>query len=410
MNFLGLFSKRSHRMRFRHDPDAVMQHMARSLYELENSRGVRPQRLFIYPSGLCNDDCCYCSDGLKADPLSFQNYLKTEGNNDFFARRSLIDRLIRDIVKLGIRDVHLFGGGEPFFYKENMFYFLTKMKKQDVFLRVITNANNLSGSDARRIVRRDLLSQLNLSFNTDSGETAGRIYLDPGRHENGLNFLKGLWEEKKSLGSGFPVVDIMFTILSHNYDKAGRVIGLLKDLGVHYVLFQPLRRYSSRQDGLLLSPAQVDEFLASCPVWARELEEIGVGSNLLSLNRESFGLQSYRPEEGARQQPQSLHNARGLKLSCYVPLTTLSVCYNGNIPLCQFRYDLQYSVNYFTMESLRDFFMSRAYLDFVSVFLKAQRPDSCAGCAFCVPHEREVLDEFFSRFRREALIGERQDG
>lgn len=383
-----LFFKKT--FRFKYSPDAVMDSLARHLNELKKGSKVKPKRLFVYPTCLCNDSCRYCSDGLNNDSLQGTG-IKYDKARDFFSRRSYIDRLIKDIRRLRIVDLHLFGGGEPFFYRENMFYFLERLKKTDVFIRVITNTKQLDEESIARIVKQGLISQLNISLNTDSEDTARKIYPDPSRHQHSIDVLKWLTRFKALYKTDFPKVDIMTILLKINYDKILDIIGLLSGYSINYLFFQPLRVYSEKQKEFLLSPEEQRALERQIPEIQKRLDALKIRSNI-----EEFRPVSNKPADPGSLQlagDLALKNKHGLTLNCYMPLTTASICYNGNMPLCQFKYDRQYKRNYFDTRGLEEFTKSREYCDFTGKFIEGMLPELCDKCNFCVPHELNLIRE-----------------
>jgi MoaA/NifB/PqqE/SkfB family radical SAM enzyme len=380
-------------MRFKFSPDAVTEAMAAGLYDLRSGSRIIPMRLFVYPTALCNDKCRYCSDSLNAEQNTETRHLRYDPRKDLFADKENVRRLAADVKKFSVRDIHLFGGGEPFFYKENMFYFLESLRDTDVFIRVITNANALDDQDVERIVRDRLVSQLNISFNTDCEETASSIYSSPGRHGHTLQVLSALTRYKNIYSSGYPSVDIMFTILKNNYDRIPAVVGNLRGHRIHFFFFQRLRCYTEQQRALA-APSLPQEDLKAA---GRMLEEMGITSNISEL-AEVEGHPAGEGE-GTGRHKVFLRNRRGLPLACYMPFTTLSICYNGAVPVCQFKYEQQFAFNYLDSGGLAPLLKSGEYSSFVSSFFgKETLPDICGGCRFCVDHESETLRKRFEHF------------
>jgi len=390
MLFNKLISKR---FIFKYTPDAVTNHIAKYLYELKKTSCARPSRLFVYPTALCNDNCVYCSDGIHSDKTLEKDFIRYDATKDLFHNRQYIDKVVEDVKGLRIRDIHLFGGGEPFYYKENMFYFLERLKSTDVFIRVITNAKNLNDSDIEKIIKDKLLSQLNISFHTDSPTTAKQIYQDDSRHTHTLEVLEAITRYKKIYATNLPYLDIMFTLLKSNYDKIPSIIRLLKGHDINYLFFQPLRCYSERQvefQAPHLSPDSVKQIqtLLDAQHIRSNIHEFMVPVEPGPSDKEVMELNA----------SPSLVNKHGLKLSCYMPFITISLCYNGNIPLCQFRYGQQFSLSYFEIKSLQALILSDEYKSFIRHFFEGKVPNICTGCGFCVSAELDTIRKRFKYF------------
>ncbi|MFA5319768.1 MAG: radical SAM protein [Candidatus Omnitrophota bacterium] len=382
-------------MRFKYSPDAVTEAMAAGLYNLKPDSRPLPLRLFIYPTALCNDRCIYCSDSLNAEQNEGTRHLQYDPRKDFFSDRNNVKKLADDVKRLAVRDIHLFGGGEPFFYKENMFYFLEALRDTDVFIRVITNSNALLEEDVERMVRDRLVSQLNISFNTDSEQTAAGIYSSPKRHSHTLEILSAVTKFKAIYNSPVPSVDIMFTLLKNNCGRIPGVIGNLRGHKVNFFFFQQLRCYTAEQTALAVASVPEDDLRLA----GRMLAEMGIDSNIGELpGRQDKGVPEKHPAAG-EDKGVSLRNRRGIDIGCYMPLTTLSICYNGNVPICQFRYDRQFSFNYLEPGDFRKFLHGKEYRSFLRGFIGGKElPEVCRGCLFCVNHEVRGLRARFRNF------------
>jgi MoaA/NifB/PqqE/SkfB family radical SAM enzyme len=387
---MNLFGKG---FRFKYDSGAVSDELARYLYGLKGVSGISPRRLFIYPTIYCNDSCKYCDDGLHYHDAR-SKALAYGKKGDFFSNKKYIDRLARDIRELGIIDIHLFGGGEPFFYRENMLYFLERLKDVDVFVRVITNTKGLGEKDIRWIVKNRLVSQLNISLNSDSQDTAGKIYADASRHKHTLDIIGWIDKYKKLYKTDFPKIDIMFIVLNVNYDKIMDILELLKSHRINYFFFQPLRVCTDKQKQFLLTPEDREIFEKQVPLIKNKFDELKIKSNIDELR----GREDPRvdPAAGEPVNDLALKSKDGMVLNCYMPLTTLSICYNGNIPFCQFSFHNQYSVNYFDMCRLNDFIRGKEYSGFTGQFIGGRLPELCDGCKFCVPSELAFIRERMS--------------
>lgn len=388
--------------------------IARYLFDLKRDSSITPKRLFIYPTGLCDDKCKYCVDGVNAGDADFLQYDKEK---DFFNSRTYIDKLISDIKELQIIDMHVFGGGEPFFYKANMFYFLDKLRDVDIFIRIITNANNLNDEDIKMIIGNKLISQLNISFNTDTDVSAEKIYAKAARHTHSLEILNSITKYKNIYKTDFPKVHIMFIVLNINYNKTVEIIELLKEHTIEFFMFQPLRIPLNVKMGLALSPEQEQEFIMNLPYIEKVLKKYNMRSNIDSLKSansvlvntkvakdKSIPLESSNAESladkfyGVDLYSSELINKHGLKIGCHIPLTTTAICYNGNIPFCAFKYNEQYRANYFDIPSLSDFIQSQEYKTFVNYFINGTLPAICKDCSFCIPYEYEAIKCNFKNF------------
>jgi organic radical activating enzyme len=370
--------------RFKFNHENVFSHMSNYLYGLRSCQDIKPVRLFLHPSGKCNDSCKYCKTNINS---------KLE--IDFFKNRSHLDKLAKDIEELGIRDIHMLGGGEPFFYKDNMFYFLEKIINVDAFIRIITNCNNLNDSDIRNIVKDGLVSQLNITLSTDSEKMSGRLYQNKERHVRTISVLDSIFKFKNFFNKQFPRIDIMFVLSNLSYNKIDGIISILKKLNISYFFMQPLRINCDDYRELELSDEQKKEFLEKIPETEKLLKDANIMSNINDFKISNDFIENSRDYKSVI--PDTVFSNRHLKMGCYFPLTTISIHHDGAIPKCYFA-DPIFKKNYFTISSLKEDVMNAEYLDYIKNFIGENCQSNCDKCRICILYEIEEIKKMFVSF------------
>ena len=374
------------RFKFKFNCLNVNKHISSYLYGLRSYEDIKPLRLLIHPSGKCNDSCKYCKRN--TDP-------KIEP--DFFGNRDYIDKLARDVEELGIKDIHMLGGGEPFFYKDNMFYFLERLRNVDTHTRIITNGKNLNDSDISSIVKDELVSNLNITQSTDSEEMAGKLYQNKERHTHTISLLGNILKYKKLYNKKFPQIDIMFVLSNLNYNKIDKIISMLKELKVNYFFMQPLRIDCDDYKELDLSEEQKKEFLVKIPETKRLLQKANIVSNINDFEVNDDFITDSRDYKSVI--PDTILTGRHLKIGCYFPLTTIAIHHDGIIPKCYFNKPL-FDRNYFSISSLKEEIRSAGYLDFVKNFVGGNCLSSCDGCRICILNEMREIKKDFINFKK----------
>lgn len=130
---------------------------------IENGKDPYPRVIEIHPTDVCNQGCEYCFHsgngfGESRDP---SRYLNTQQ----------LGRLVDEVSDLGITEISISGGGEPFLSKD-MKILLTEAKVRKINSRIVTNGN---------FIPEDLLpyitdcSEIRFSMDTVDAETYARI-------------------------------------------------------------------------------------------------------------------------------------------------------------------------------------------------------------------------------------------
>lgn len=353
------------------------------LYNIRSYKDIRLQRFYVYPSARCNDQCIYCGECHK------------DGNAreiDFFENKDSIERLIRDVKFLKLKEVHLFGGGEPFFYKDNMLYFLEEMRSIDTFIKIITNGNNLSDEDIEKIVRGGLISNLAINLNTDSSQMAQNVYLDGERHSHTVSILESIAKYKKLYNKRYPLVDVFFVLFNMNYDKILSIISILEKFDISFFFIQPLRVYTQQHEKLKLSKEQMGAFEAMLPEIEKRLDEADIKSNT-----GDFKINKNLIEDSRNLKCVILNKVlQGRsKLACYLPLTTFFIYPEGIVHKCMYLQEV-YNCSYFSFSSIQDMINSSEVTEFLAKFVEGTGVSHCQNCHACVLNE---VEEIKKRFR-----------
>jgi MoaA/NifB/PqqE/SkfB family radical SAM enzyme len=312
------------------------------------------------------------------------------GAIDLFSRREFIDKLIKEIKEVGFIDIHVFGGGEPFFYKKNMMYFLENLKNVDVYLRVITNGMNLEEEDIKLIVKEGLVSQLNFTLNYASEDSSITAYGNKRRHEHTLYVLRNIKKYKEIYKVDYPNVDIMFVLMSNNYRELPDIIKLISNLNINFLFFQPLRVDCDYHKTLTLTEKDRENFIEDIPYLKQILSENNIRSNIDDF----IVSRSFIDDSAAHRSVVSdtKINLFSTTLGCYFPLTTFAILNNGRIRKCFFLLDSYYRHNYLKKEfKLVDFLRSSEFRDTVGNFTGPHSISNCSRCTLCVLYEFEEI-------------------
>jgi len=364
---------------YKYNQESVFESIVQYLSKLRTERDIRPLRLFVFPSGRCREKCSYCS---------LNN--NKPGVVDLFSKKKFVEKLIVDIKESGFIDIHLFGGGEPFFYKENMMYFLESLQDTDGYLRIITNGMNLEEKDIKLIVKKGLVSQLNLTLNYASEELSLETYGNRERHRHTLYILQNIKKYKSIYRVKYPFVDIMFVLMNNNYRQLPQIIKLVSTLDINYFFLQPLRIDCEYHKTLALSEKDKEYFVSSISILRRLFSDNGIRSNI-----DDFVVDENFIDDSAYHRSVvsgTRINFSSVSLGCYFPLTTVAILNNGTIPKCFFLPYNYYQYNYLE-ESFRlsKFLSSSEFKSAMGNFIGPASIANCPRCTLCILYEFEEI-------------------
>ena len=131
--------------------------------EIDGGNDPYPRIIEIHPTDVCNQGCDYCFHGGKGfgDSRDPSKYLKGEQ----------ITRFIEEMTQLGIHELSISGGGEPFLSKD-MGTLLSVANINNINTRIVTNGNFIPDNMLSSIAD---CSEIRLSMDTVDPKTYSEI-------------------------------------------------------------------------------------------------------------------------------------------------------------------------------------------------------------------------------------------
>lgn len=370
----------------RYDSDLVFRESFEFLDNIDkdNISKIKPSQIVIMANLRCNSKCIYCcvKDNINRKEL--------------FSDLDLVNKLIEDIRDIGIKYI-LIVGGEPFFYKKNMIYFLEKLKDLDCFIIMNTNSTLLKKRDIKKIVKNELISCLSISLNSDCDELEYKISGDKKRHSKTICNLKLVDYYKRKYDAKIPYVVIMFAMFNLNYHSILNILNQVKEYNVNGFVIQPMRVYEKKDEVLKLNEYQKQEFLKMVPELIEVAEKYKIDNRFSDFLKEDLienatSLQKINKYE-------KIYNKKGIFFNCYFPLSNIAVDWEGKFFGCPFYFSEknQLTLDYYT-NNLREFVKSKSYIDHLKNFInKKKLPEFCKNCNLCELNRVRMAQDFFKK-------------
>ncbi|TAM38053.1 radical SAM protein, partial [bacterium] len=196
----------------------------------------------------CNNDClcCWCNSPLvrKADPVKIPGYLDP----------ALVLRTIDELKEMGVREITLSGGGEPFTYP-HLFDIVKHIKDRRIRCQLYTNFTLVTEGSIDDLV--DLKLDL-LVVSLWAGNPKTYHLLHPNKKEgcfdeirNRLIYLSGAKKKK-----GMPLVRIHNVINALNYNELSQMADFARQVKSDEVSFCVMDSVAVMTDTLLLNDEQ----------------------------------------------------------------------------------------------------------------------------------------------------------
>jgi len=195
---------------------------------LDGSRAYKgPEIVQIDLTDKCNLNCvgCWCHSDLL-------------GNSKLKKLKELpygiVEKLIEDLHKLGIKEIMLSGSGEPFCYPKIMDV-IRIIKKKGIRLNIVTNFTLLNKKIIRQLVE---LQVDNITASIWAGDAETYVKTHPNQSKETFNKIKKDLKYLNSIKKEFPHVKIYNVISKVNHDNISKMVDFALDTLSEHIEFQ----------------------------------------------------------------------------------------------------------------------------------------------------------------------------
>jgi radical SAM protein with 4Fe4S-binding SPASM domain len=212
--------------KYRVDSHKLMYHTGR-LADWNAGKDIYPIYAEIAPAGTCNHRCIFCA----------LDYLDYEPN---FLDTVVLKKFITDISKKGVKSVMFAGEGEPLLHKD-IAGIIRHTREAGIDSAVTTNGVLLKQRGIDDIIKH--LSWLRISFNAGTPKTYGLVHRTHPEDFNKVvdNLTEAVRLKRKN---GYPcTIGAQILLLAQNYNEAATLAGILKKVGLDYLIIKPYSQH-----------------------------------------------------------------------------------------------------------------------------------------------------------------------
>lgn len=211
---------------FRIDSHKLIYHLER-VYRWFRGEDIYPVYMEISPYGGCNHRCIFCAlDYLEYKPV----YLDTK----------VLKGFLKDIALRGVKSIMFAGEGEPLLHRD-ISELITYAKDRGLDVAITTNGVLLSKDILDEVFPH--LSWLRISLNAGTARTYSYIHRTrAGDFDGVIGNIKKAVKLKKEKNSPC-IIGVQFLLLNENYKEVSILAGLLKSIGVDYLIVKPYSQH-----------------------------------------------------------------------------------------------------------------------------------------------------------------------
>lgn len=304
-----------------------------------------PEEVDLRPTLKCNLKCRMC----------FQRGLSDEYRRKMYGSELSTERylsLMGELAGMGVRRVHVVGGGEPLLRKD-ILEIMTSIKKYGMEGVLTTNGTLLHENLIREMVK---LNWDIAMFSVD-GPVAD-VYDDirgvEGSFDKVYSAMKTLRRVKAEYGAVTPLVHIHCVILNLNFMIVDEMIDLARDVGASIVTFD---KYYPYYEELILRKEDLPITLKNLQKAYEKAQRYGI-----RINVEDFLSMWLKPPLNTR---------------CYWPWLYADIDSNGDVLPCCFSWDVMGNIKRHSFKQIWD---GEKYRELRKLFKKKELADFCKEC------------------------------
>ncbi|MEM7825960.1 MAG: radical SAM protein, partial [Candidatus Aenigmatarchaeota archaeon] len=205
----------------------------------KNGKGY-PIQIQIHPTNYCNLNCIFCPTRALVKELDRKKELTKE---EWL-------KIIDEGNRLGVREWHICGGGEPLFFTEDALTIMKKIKKSGKYGELITNGTFFQEEVARELVEMEW-DKIYISLDSPNQRT--NDFLRGKCYQKIIEGVKNLVKWKKKLQTKKPSLYFHSVICNKNYKQIPGLMKLTRKLNLEGVCLNALNIWKPEIDKLKLN-------------------------------------------------------------------------------------------------------------------------------------------------------------
>jgi MoaA/NifB/PqqE/SkfB family radical SAM enzyme len=340
-----------------------------------------PFRLMISLTSRCNLHCKFC------DKWRVKKKERLKGTH--------VIRLIKESKKIGIREVHFSGGGEPFVRKRILFEAMKRVKEYGMKGMIVTNGTLLKRRDLEKLIH---LRWDTINFSLDSYKAKVHDYFrGKGTFRKTVKTIRLLKSLKNKHKSFFPVISISTIINKENFHDLDKFILFARNLGCSSIRFQYVRNITDEASEIEVDFHEIRSYVKNAIELAQKFN--------MDTNLKDFTF--FRSVKSLEDIGKLLLSLKGkefpFSIPCYAPWYIIMVNEEGKVGPCPV-WASKSNTDIFSF-SLRELW----YGEYFSSFRKKMIQKNVDGCICGAPTVsenkclREELKKFWTQYKDNKL-------
>ncbi|MEM5829504.1 MAG: radical SAM protein [Candidatus Aenigmatarchaeota archaeon] len=323
-----------------------------------------PTQVQIHLTNYCNLRCIFCPTRALVKEVERKKELTKE--------QWL--KIIEEGNKLGVKEWHICGGGEPLFFTKDAIEVMEYIKETRRCGEIITNGTFFQEDVARKVVE---IGWDKIYISLDSPVAKTQNYLRQANcFRKIIEGVKNLVKWKGRLKKKIPQIYFHVVICNKNYKQTPGMIKLAKKLKIDGVLLNALNVWKPEVNKLRLNEREKEEFKKILKISEELAKKLKISTNaqdfskFLFIEKANVMNEAMVEEVGKTDDPFT-------SIACYYPWYNISIFADGKALPCFILKDEGENVK---NKSLKEIWFGEYFTEIRQMFLENRLKEDCSKC------------------------------
>jgi len=351
------------------------------LLKWSKGEAAPPLIIELSPTLKCNLNCLFCWRYGKKD-IDYGEEVSSKKYKE----------IIEEAARLGVKEVHIIGGGEPLLRKDT-FEMMKAIKSKGMFGYICTNGTLFTKEMIKTLVEINW-DYVKISLHGSSPKTHDYLVQRDGAFKKCIEVLEAFRNSKKL--DKKPYLEIGFVLVKENYKEIVNMVSLGHKLGVQALFIEPVTVYTAMGEKLKPDKEIYKEFEKLAIKTKGEAKKVGLETNLSSFIGSKFiektGEMIDVIEEDVKYKADGFFS-----VPCYEPWYKMGIRADGAVCPCGF-FDQETTENV-KHKKLKEIWYSDYFNQRRKEIIKKRLPPYCVKCCVTLVVNNKMIRNKLEKFR-----------
>jgi len=346
-----------------------------NLLDWTKNKPKEPVQIQFHLTDFCNLNCSFCPTKIFVKDLDKKNELST---NDWL-------RVIEEGNKLGVKEWHLCGGGEPLFFYERARKIMLEIKEEKKYGDLITNGTLFKEDFIKELVEAEWDR---ITFSLDGPALVNDKIRGPNVFKKVVENIKLFSYWKKKLNRENPRLCIHVVVCNLNMKYIPYMVKLAKKLNCQELVINALNLWSEDIKKFRVESKELQGYLEKALILAKKLN---VETNIADFIHFDLFEKANKMDESLIDDLKDVKKYNFLSMPCFRPWYSMVIFPDGRVLPC---FELSGEGESLRKKSLKEIWFGDYFKSIRNEIKEKRLSSSCSKCnSWNFPKVKEIRNE-----------------